>query len=132
MSEETLTRFGRTLRDAGLEVGTGRIAEFCRAATLLPPDDLYWAGRATLLARSADIPLYDEAFEAFFGPPAEVRPPPATVRIRSEAEAESALASDVELLKEKSFTQCSKAELATLARLMERLPFALPERRSRR
>jgi uncharacterized protein len=132
VSEETLTRFGRTLRDVGLEVGTGRIAEFCRAASVLPPDDLYWAGRATLLARSADIPVYDEAFEAFFGPPAAIRPPPATVRIRSEAEAESALASEVELLKEKSFSHCSKAELAALATLMQRLPLVLPERRSRR
>jgi uncharacterized protein with von Willebrand factor type A (vWA) domain len=132
VSEETLTRFGRTLRDVGLEVGTGRIADFCRAAALLPPDDLYWAGRATLLAQSADIPVYDEAFAAFFGPPAEARPPPAVVRIRSEAETESALASDAELLKEKSFSQCSKSELAALARLMQQLPLALPERRSRR
>jgi uncharacterized protein len=132
VSEETLTRFGRALRGAGLEVGTGRIAEFCRAAALLPPGDLYWAGRATLLARSAEIPIYDEAFEAFFGPPAEVRPPPPVVRIRSEAEAESALASDVELLKDKSFVRCSKAELASLARLMQGLPLMLPKRRSRR
>jgi uncharacterized protein len=132
VSEETLTRFGRTLRDEGLDVGTGRIAEFCRAAALLPPDDLYWAGRATLLARSADIPVYDEAFEAFFGPPAEVRPPPAVVRVGSESEAESALASEAELLKDKSFARCSEAELAALAKLMQRLPFVLPERRSRR
>jgi uncharacterized protein with von Willebrand factor type A (vWA) domain len=132
VSEETITRFGRTLRDAGLEVGTGRIAEFCRAAALLPPDDLYWAGRATLVARNADIPVYDEAFKAFFGPPAEVSPPPALVRIRREADAESALASDVELLKEKSFTQCSKAELTALARLMQQIPLVLPQRRSRR
>jgi uncharacterized protein len=132
VSEETLTRFGRTLRDGGLDVGTGRIAEFCRAAALLPPDDLYWAGRATLLARSADIPAYDEAFAAFFGPPAEVRPPPAVVRVRSDSEAESALASEAELLKDKSFARCSEAELAALANLMQRLPFVLPERRSRR
>jgi uncharacterized protein len=132
VSDETLTRFGRTLRDAGLDVGTGRIADFCRAAALLPPDDLYWAGRATLLARSADIPVYDEVFTAFFGPPAEVRPPPAVVRLRSDAEAESALASDVELLKDKSFTRCSAAELADLARLMQGLPLVLPKRRSRR
>ena len=32
MSEERLTRFGRALREKGLPVGTGRIAEFCRAA----------------------------------------------------------------------------------------------------
>jgi uncharacterized protein len=132
VSEEALTRFGRTLRDAGLEVGTGRIGEFCRAAALLPPDDLYWAGRVTLLARSADIPVYDEAFAAFFGPPAEVRPPPAVVRIRSEAEAESALASEVELLKDKSFARCSAAELAALAKLMQQFPLVVPTRRSRR
>jgi uncharacterized protein with von Willebrand factor type A (vWA) domain len=132
VSEETLTRFGRRLRDAGLEVGTGRIAEFCRAAALLPPGDLYWAGRATLLARSADIPVYDEAFEAFFGPPTEVKPPPAVVRIRSDAKAKTALASDMELLKDKSFARCSEAELAALAKLMQGLPLVLPERRSRR
>jgi uncharacterized protein with von Willebrand factor type A (vWA) domain len=132
VSEETLTRFGRTLRDEGLEVGTSRIAEFCRAAALLPPDDLYWAGRATLLARSADIPVYDEAFEAFFGPPAEVKPPTAVVRIQSDAATETALASEAELLKEKSFARCSEAELAALAKLMQGLPLVLPERRSRR
>jgi uncharacterized protein len=132
VSEETLTRFGRTLRDAGLEVGTGRIADFCRAAALLPSEDLYWAGRATLLARSADIPIYDEAFEAFFGPPAEVKPPPAVVRVQSEAEAETALASESELLTDKSFARCSEAELATLAKLMGGLPLVLPERRTRR
>jgi uncharacterized protein with von Willebrand factor type A (vWA) domain len=132
VSEETLTRFGRRLRDAGLEVGTGRIAEFCRAAALLPPGDLYWAGRATLLARSTDIPVYDEAFEAFFGPPTEVKPPPAVVRIRSDAKAKTALASDMELLKDKSFARCSEAELAALAKLMQGLPLVLPERRSRR
>jgi uncharacterized protein len=132
VSEETLTRFGRTLREAGLEVGTGRIAEFCRAASLLPPADLYWAGRATLLARSAEIPVYDAAFEAFFGPPAEVRPPPAVVRVQSQAEAETALASEAEHLKDKSFAQCSEAELAALAKLMQELPLVLPDRRSRR
>jgi uncharacterized protein len=132
VSDETLTRFGRTLRDAGLEVGTGRIADFCCATALLPPDDLYWAGRATLLARRADIPIYDEVFEGFFGPPVEVRPPPAVVRIRSEAEAERALASEVEILKGKSFGRCSEAELAALANLMQGLRLVLPERRSRR
>ena len=132
MSEERLTLFGRALRDAGLNVGTGRIADFCRAAALLPPDDLYWAGRATLVSRAADIPAYDETFERFFGPPAEIRPQPAVVRIRVEGEAETALASPVELLREKSFARCSEAELAALGELMRRLPLVVPERRSRR
>jgi uncharacterized protein len=132
VSEERLTLFGRALRDAGLNVGTGRIADFCRAAALLPPDDLYWAGRATLVTRSTDIPVYDETFRAFFGPPAEVRPLPAIVRIRVEGEVETGLASEVELLREKSFARCSQAELAALGQLMRRLPLVVPERRSRR
>jgi uncharacterized protein with von Willebrand factor type A (vWA) domain len=50
VSEEALTRFGRALRDEGLAVGTGRIQDFCRAAALLSPGDLYWAGLATLVS----------------------------------------------------------------------------------
>ena len=61
-----MTRFGRELRDAGLRVGPGRTAEFCRAAALLEPGDLYWAGRATLVSRPQEIPVYDAVFAAFF------------------------------------------------------------------
>ena len=132
MSEDILTRFGRALRAAGLAVGTGRIADFCQAASLLPPDDLYWAGRATLVAKQADIVVYDEVFERFFGPPAEARPQPTIVRVKVEGELEAGLASPVELLKEKSFARCSGEELAALAELMRDLPLAVPERRSRR
>ena len=132
MSEVRLTRFGRALRAEGLPIGTGRVADFCRAAALLPPGDLYWAGRATLVARAADIAVYDAAFEAFFGPPAKVQPQRAVVRVRVEGEAETALASAIELLREKSFARCSETELAELGRMMRRLPLVVPERRSRR
>ena len=64
----TLTRFGRALRAEGLPVGTDRIAGFCRAAALLAPGDLYWAGRATLVWRPGDIPVYDRVFSALFAP----------------------------------------------------------------
>ena len=63
-----LTAFGRALRREGVPVGSGRIAVFCRAAALLSPDDLYWAGRATLIGRRDQIPVYDRVFGAFFGP----------------------------------------------------------------
>ena len=65
--EERLVAFGRALRDEGLAVGTGRINDFCRAASLLAPEDLYWAGRGTLVARRDDIPVYDQVFRTFFG-----------------------------------------------------------------
>jgi uncharacterized protein with von Willebrand factor type A (vWA) domain len=130
-----LTRFGRALREAGLAVGTDRIAEFCRAAELLPAGDLYWAGRATLVSRPEDIAVYDEAFDAFFGRP--IGPSPrdgVEVRVTGAVEqvVDIGLASPRELLREKSFAACSDEELAALGSLMSDLPVARPPRRSRR
>jgi uncharacterized protein len=129
-----LTLFGRTLRAAGVAVGTGRIATFCRAAALLSPDDLYWAGRVTLVARGHDIAVYDRVFREFFGPPPELDGRPrSSIRIKSAIEEERrALASPVELLRQKSFARCSPEELAQLAQLMTRVDVAVPLRRSRR
>lgn len=145
---ERLVQFGRALRDEGLPVGTGRINDFCRAAALLPPEDLYWAGRGTLVARRDDIPVYDRVYRAFFGqePPARVdeRREPERLRSGSGADAEQEgegeqqvepellLASAVELLKDKSFARCTDEELAQLAELMQRVRLAVPLRRSRR
>jgi hypothetical protein len=145
---ERLVAFGRRLRDEGLAVGTGRINDFCRAAALLPPEDLYWAGRGTLVARRDDIPVYDRVYQEFFGwalpaPREEERP----VRLRAGSEQEGAergkegeqevepellLASAVEVLKEKSFARCTPDELSQLAQLMARMRLAVPTRRSRR
>jgi uncharacterized protein with von Willebrand factor type A (vWA) domain len=127
---EVLARFGRALRDEGLPVGTGRIAAFCRAAALLSPHDLYWAGRATLLPRAQDIPVYDRVFAAFFGP--ERRPASVRTSGALEAEVEVALASRIEVLRRKSFSRCSEEELAALAALMGQMPLVVPPRRTRR
>jgi uncharacterized protein with von Willebrand factor type A (vWA) domain len=129
---ETLVGFGRALRDEGLGVGTDRIASFCTAAALVPAEELYWAGRATLVSREQDLPVYDRVFARFFGrdeqplprPRARVQAPPVAV--------DAALASSVELLREKSFARCTPEELAQVAELMRRLPLVAPERRSRR
>ncbi|HEX9122834.1 MAG TPA: VWA domain-containing protein [Actinomycetota bacterium] len=64
-----LTGFGRELRRRGLPVGTGRIVTFCRAVAALSPldrDDLYWAGRAALVARPEDVETFDQTFDAYF------------------------------------------------------------------
>ena len=56
---ERLIGFGRDLRRRGLPVGTGRIVTFCRAAGalgLLERDDLYWAGRSSLISRRSVLP----------------------------------------------------------------------------
>ena len=133
MSDPTaaLTAFGRALRDEGLPVGTGRIAGFCRAASLLGPEDLYWAGRGTLVGRPEDIPAYDRVFAGFFGDRGKPKPR----RIRTGAtvrEVERARASSVELLREKDFASCTPEELVELAALMSHMRLAVPERRTRR
>jgi uncharacterized protein with von Willebrand factor type A (vWA) domain len=66
---ERLIGFGRSLRTRGLAVGTGRIVTFCRAAAALGAldrDDLYWAGRASLISRPEDVEAFDAAFDASF------------------------------------------------------------------
>jgi uncharacterized protein with von Willebrand factor type A (vWA) domain len=67
---ERLIGFGRDLRRKGLPVGTGRIVTFCRAAGalgLVERDDVYWAGRSSLISRPEDVEAFDEAFAAWFG-----------------------------------------------------------------
>lgn len=130
---ETLTRFGRALRDEGLDSGPGRIADFCRAAALVGPADLYWAGRATLVGGGEEIPVYDEVFRRFFGAtPKGEQHRPIRGPVVVETERRRGLASPVELLREKSFSRCSREELAALAKLMNGLTLTIPARRTRR
>jgi uncharacterized protein len=126
-----LTAFGRALRAEGVPVGTGRIVSFCRAAALLSPEDLYWAGRATLLGRREQIPVYDRVFSAFFGGE-ETASPPRPRRAPVVIEEELALASPIELLRHKSFARCSREELEQLAALLAQLRLSVPRRRTRR
>src|SRR5918996_3049333 len=66
---EPLVALGRELRARGLPVGTGRILTFCRAVATLgraDRDSLYWAGRASLVARPDDIGPFDLAFDDWF------------------------------------------------------------------
>jgi uncharacterized protein with von Willebrand factor type A (vWA) domain len=143
-----LVDFARTLRGEGLRVGTGGVADFCRAAALLGPRDLYWAGRLTLVSRHEEVPVYDRVFRSFFGlgpaaPPARRRPRLRLVVTGADApgvEAEDgeaappvvARASRIELLRRKSFDSCTPEELAEIAVLASGFARALPRRRSRR
>ena len=64
-----LVVFGRVLREAGLEVGPGRVADALRgldAVDLDPPDDVYWTLRQTLVSRAEDLEAFDRAFDAWF------------------------------------------------------------------
>lgn len=126
---EALVRFGRALRGEGLGVGTGRIREFVRAAALLEPGDLYWAGRATLVAHPDQIPVYDRVFRAFFGGGEAARPRPA-VHVEGMLAGRVARASRAEVLRRKSFAELSEPDLPELAALAVRI--AVPPRRPRR
>ena len=145
--DERLVAFGRALRAEGLPVGPGRVLEFCKAAALLGPDDLYWTGRATLVGRHEEIPVYHRVFYSFWGDTGgqpyamtytveRVRAeaddvPPSADRAR-QTNPSAIRASRLELLRGKSFASLTSAELEELALLMARLRIAVPTRRSRR
>ena len=61
--------FVQALRAAGVAVSLDRSLSFVAALDqfeVLSADDVYWAGRATLLARPEDTAVYDEAFTRYF------------------------------------------------------------------
>lgn len=143
---ERLVAFARQLREAGVRPGTAAVGDFCRATALLGVEEVYWAGRTTLVSRRDDIPIYDRVFDAFFSGerdvPKRARPRPRLVALGAadddageagEGEAPRLVrASRIELLRHKSFERCTEAELVELASLAGDFARSLPRRRSRR
>jgi hypothetical protein len=151
-----LVGFGRALRASGLAVGTGDLQAFCGSLAALDPTDLvdlYWAGRTTLVTRRDDIAVYDEVFRRFFlglgASPADllelkVTPAgqvaestfvvPATEPGSAETEEASLglMASTVDVMRHRSFAECTEDELALLRRIMARVRLTPPRRRTRR
>jgi uncharacterized protein len=151
-----LVEFGRALRAKGVAVGSGDILTYCSAMAPLDPTDLvdlYWAGRTTMIVRREDIPVYDEVFRAFFL--ASDSPVQKMLKLKAQAaaEAEAAfeipstepsgkeqeeetllglMASNVETLKHRSFSECTEEELAAIRRIMARIKLTPPKRRTRR
>jgi uncharacterized protein len=158
MSGSALVRqvvtFGRVLREAGLEVGPGRISDAMKgldAIDLGRRDDVYWTLRQTLVSRLDDIDAFDRAFAAWFLRAPELAPPrtPRVERLRAtkvssrdgaEETAESAADEEDrqagwsahELLREKDFSELTDEELTRIRRLIAELASARPRRRSRR
>jgi hypothetical protein len=154
---DVLVGFARELRNAGVAVGTGDVLTYFQAMTPLDASDLvdlYWAGRASLVSRREDIPVYGEVFRRYFlgeDAPAKTR---LELNLRTVSEAEAALvvpsvdpgdseeeqqeqslgwmASNVDTLKHRSFAACTPGELAALRRIMTRLRLTPPRRRTRR
>lgn len=69
-----LILFGRLLRGLGMDINPGRMVDLIRALDHVQIGDkanFYYATRSLLVQRHEDIPLFDEAFEAFWRKPAE-------------------------------------------------------------
>ena len=68
-AERMAVAFSRVLRGAGIATPIGNVITFTESITRLGidrRDDVYWAGRATLIRRPEDIGLFDRAFEVFW------------------------------------------------------------------
>jgi hypothetical protein len=143
--------FGRVLREAGLEIGPGRVADALRGldcVDLTSRDDVYWTLRTTLVARREEAEPFDRAFAAWFErravrpqprPRGEDprRPRPGAQRVRVDAAGQAADGDVVghsahEVLRRKDFAAMTPAELAAARALISEIVAERPLRRSHR
>jgi uncharacterized protein with von Willebrand factor type A (vWA) domain len=146
--------FGRILREAGLEVGPGRVENALRAldaVDITRQEDVYFALRQTLVARQDELDLFDRAFTAWFmrAPvmPLERRPTAEIARRIGETPTNGAGggqpddsggdpielgASGHELIREKDFGEMTPDEFRLARRLIASIADARPRRASRR
>ncbi|MEA2556484.1 MAG: uncharacterized protein QOG88_22 [Actinomycetota bacterium] len=162
---EALVRLGRDLRAAGLQVGTGRVLTFVRGTAVLgstAAEDLYWAGRATLIARPEDAAIFDRVFARWVladsGPPKETpgeRPPDelmgtdpmsptmivgstsgddvtAPPSAEGTGERLGSVASGMEILRHKAFSQMTPEERRVVERAIRHLSVRAPVEHTRR
>jgi uncharacterized protein with von Willebrand factor type A (vWA) domain len=157
---EALTRhivtFGRVLREAGLEVGPGRLQDALRGldrVDITRQDDVYWTLRTTLVARREDLEPFDRAFDAWFlrragRAPARREIDPRALhkdarRVRrdpragreaapADGEPDSIGHSAHEILRHKDFAAMTPEELAAARALIAAMVTDRPARRSHR
>ena len=146
-----IVTFGRVLREAGLEVGPGRVADALKgldAVELARQDDVYWTLRQTLVSRREDIEPFDRAFHAWFlgaavEPKLAAKPAPPYGERRKGAPpgpgpeldgGETSLGawSEDELLRTKDFAAMTPEEFARARKLIQAIAIGRPRRRTRR
>ena len=146
--------FGRVLREVGIEVGPGRVADAVQglgAVDLTRQEDVYFALRQTLVSRHDELELFDRAFVAWFlrGPIAPLVRQKERRKLadRFEATLGSAAGADDaeivgdpvelgasahELLREKDFAEMTAEEFERARRLLLAIARSRPRRVSRR
>jgi hypothetical protein len=145
------------LREFDLSVGTGDSIAFVSAVAVLNPErleDVYWAGRTTLVHGRSQIPPYDACFTRFFlggvateeQPRSTLRSPtaesdavfaiPGDQQLDSSGDEQRAmlglLASGVAVQHSKDFSECTDDELAAIRKIIASLRVTPPVRRTRR
>jgi uncharacterized protein with von Willebrand factor type A (vWA) domain len=145
-----IVTFGRVLREVGVEVGPGRVADALKgldSVELARQDDVYWTLRQTLVSRREDLESFDLAFNTWFLG-AAVAPPKRRVTEPSkgerrkggepgpgpeiDGEAEVGGWNADELLRTKDFGAMTPDELARARKLIQAIAVARPRRRTRR
>ena len=146
--------FGRVLREVGLEVGPGRVADALRgldAVDLTRREDVYFALRQTLVSRHDELDLFDRAFNAWFLRAPVLPPVRATDRPAEQQKVGESLsdagggehdeemgdplelgASGHELLRDKDFAEMTPDEYRRVRRLIAAIAESRPLRDSRR
>jgi uncharacterized protein len=147
--------FGRCLREAGLEVGPGRLADALTGLShvdIAAQDDVYWALRTTLVTKAEEIEPFDRAFRAWFmraptRPDVRRAEPPQLRRFLEQPGRHDGAAGDGpkpdtdateigwsahELLRRKDFAAMTPDEFARLRSLIDEVAARRPLRRSRR
>ncbi|MSO95988.1 MAG: VWA domain-containing protein [Thermoleophilia bacterium] len=146
--------FGRVLREVGLEVGPGRVADALRGldvVDLTRQEDVYFALRQTLVARHDELDLFDRAFNAWFlrapvVPPVRTRELPVEQQKVGESLSDASGggedeemgdplelgASGHELLRDKDFAEMTPDEYRRVRRLIAAIAGSRPLRASRR
>jgi uncharacterized protein with von Willebrand factor type A (vWA) domain len=146
--------FGRILREAGLEVGPGRISDALCGLDRVDigrRDDVYWALRTTLVSNAEDLESFDKAFTAWFlrspSPPRyrSLKPSDPTKALTERMRTDGTGAADRdrdtptevgwsahEVLRRKDFGSMTDEEFARVAKAIADVATTRPLRRSRR
>jgi len=148
-----LVDFVDLLRNAGIKISLGSSIDFGLAITELgagASQDIYWAGRSTLINRPEDTSIYNKVFRShWLGVDSlldEVNKLPALDFLfddlsdesefedssKSENDFLSVKYSSLEILSSKDFSNCNKVELQELFHLMSEIRFTGEKRKSRR
>lgn len=153
-----LIGFGQALRDATIAVGTDDLLTFTASVSLLDVTDLldvYWAGRATLVRRRDQVPIYNEVFQRYFlafhahmdsvlkktmkasstaGATLEI--PNTEKGLPGEISPDEVklgyVASASDIQRYKAFADCTDEEIRHLRRLMARMRVTPPKRKTHR